>query len=83
MHKDDGLFAFREGSERRVHMDMCRRRLEIGQPVIGSRRFVDEMFAGAKDRFGSARRTGARKLRGNASEAADVLWSLRDLRKGI
>jgi putative transposase len=48
--------------------------------VIGSRAFVDDYFAQCRDRFGPKRKTGARKLRGNASAAAGILWSLRDLR---
>ena len=48
--------------------------------VIGSRAFVNEAFAGARARFGSRRKDGARKLRGGAAAAAGALWSARDLR---
>jgi hypothetical protein len=51
--------------------------------VIGSRAFVDGLFAQCRERFGAKRKTGARKMRGNAAIAADRLWSVRDLRKGI
>jgi putative transposase len=51
--------------------------------VIGSRAFVNEAFAGARTRFGPKRKDGARKMHGNASLAANVLWSLRDLRNGV
>jgi hypothetical protein len=51
--------------------------------VIGSKEFVNEAFAAARQRFGAKRRTGARKLRGSAGPAAGALWSARDLRKGI
>ena len=51
--------------------------------VIGSRSFVNEAFASARERFGPKRKDGARKLRGNAAAAAGVLWGLRDLRKGV
>ncbi len=51
--------------------------------VIGSRRFVDELFGSARERFGQNRRDGARKLRGACSAAAGLLWSARDLRRGI
>jgi hypothetical protein len=51
--------------------------------VIGSRVFVNEAFAGARERFGVKRSDGARKMRGSASAAVGLLWSLRDLRKGI
>jgi REP element-mobilizing transposase RayT len=48
--------------------------------VIGSKAFVNEAFAGARERFSSSRKDGARKLRGSARAAADLLWSARDLR---
>lgn len=51
--------------------------------VIGSRGFVDQAFASARQRFGPRRVDGARKLRGPAAPAAGLLWSLRDLRKGV
>ena len=51
--------------------------------AVGSRTFVDGLFEQCRDRFGPKRKSGARKLRGNASDAAGVLWSARDLRKGI
>jgi hypothetical protein len=51
--------------------------------VIGSRMFVNEAFAASRERFGAKRKDGARKMRGAAAAAAGVLWSLRDLRKGV
>jgi hypothetical protein len=51
--------------------------------VIGSRAFVDGVFRACRDRFGEKRVSGARKLRGHAAAAAGVLWSVRDLQKGI
>ena len=51
--------------------------------VIGSRTFVDELFHSARGRFGPQRKNGARKLRGNGSAAAGLLWSARDLRLRI
>jgi REP element-mobilizing transposase RayT len=51
--------------------------------VIGSRLFVDEAFAHSRHRFGPKRSSGARKMRGDASPANPLLWSMRDLRKGI
>ena len=58
----------------------CRVRYFTDGAVIGSREFVNETFAGARDRFTAKRRDGARKLRGNGTPAAGVLWSVRDLR---
>jgi putative transposase len=49
--------------------------------VIGSRAFVDEMFEAARHRFGPKRKSGARRLRGEASAAGGMLWSMRDLQK--
>ncbi len=51
--------------------------------VIGGRAFVDEAFARSRSRFGPKRTSGARKMRGPASGAANLLWSFRDLRKSI
>jgi hypothetical protein len=61
----------------------CRIRYFTDGAVIGSRGFVNEAFASARERFGPRRRDGARKLRGAAAPAAGSLWSLRDLRAGV
>jgi REP element-mobilizing transposase RayT len=51
--------------------------------VIGSKLFVNEAFAKSRERFGPQRSSGARKMRGHASPASPLLWSMRDLKKGI
>jgi putative transposase len=51
--------------------------------VIGSKMFVNEAFAAARERFTPKRKDGARRMRGNGKPAAGVLWSLRDLRVKI
>ena len=61
----------------------CRVRYFTDGAVIGSRSFVNEAFTRSRERFGPKRKSGARKLRGNATPASGVLWSLRDLRKGV
>jgi hypothetical protein len=61
----------------------CRIRYFTDGAVIGSKEFVNEAFASARDRFGPKRKDGARKLKGDGAAAAGTLWSLRDLRKGI
>jgi hypothetical protein len=63
----------------------CRVRYFTDGAVIGSGRFVNEAFAGARERFGPKRKDGARRMRGAAAAAtmAGKLWSLRDLQKGI
>ena len=61
----------------------CRVRYFTDGAVIGSRSFVDEVFRRCRERCGGARKDGARRLRGTAAAAAGVLWSLRDLKKGI
>jgi putative transposase len=61
----------------------CRVRYFTDGAVIGSKEFVNEAFANARERFGPKRKDGARKMRGEASVAAGILWSFRDLRKGI
>jgi len=61
----------------------CRIRYFTDGAVIGSKEFVNEAFANARERFGVKRKDGARKLKGVGAAASAVLWSLRDLRKGI
>ena len=61
----------------------CRIRYFTDGAVIGSRGFVDEAFAAARERFSKKRQDGARRLRGSAKAAAEPLWSVRDLRVGI
>jgi REP element-mobilizing transposase RayT len=61
----------------------CRIRYFTDGVVIGSRSFVDEAFVNSRARFGPKRKTGARRLKGDAAPAGGVLWSFRDLRKGI
>jgi REP element-mobilizing transposase RayT len=61
----------------------CRIRYFTDGAVIGSRGFVNEAFASARERFGPRRKDGARRLRGAAAAAAGSLWSLRDLRVGV
>jgi putative transposase len=48
--------------------------------VIGSREFVNEAFAGARERFGPKRRDGARTMKGKGAAAKGLLWAARDLR---
>jgi hypothetical protein len=62
----------------------CRVRYFSDGAVLGSREFVDGVFRACRERFGEKRKSGARKLRGNAAAAAaGALWSVRNLRKGI
>jgi hypothetical protein len=46
--------------------------------VIGSKQFVDEVFAASRERFPARRKDGARPMRGQ--DASLKLWSMRDLR---
>jgi hypothetical protein len=48
--------------------------------VIGGKEFVNETFAGARERFGPKRKDGARSMRGSGTGAKGMLWSMRDLR---
>ena len=58
----------------------CRVRYFTDGAVIGSKDFVNEVFARARERFTERRKDGARRLKGNGKAAAGVLWSVRDLR---
>ena len=61
----------------------CRVRYFTDGAVIGSKEFVNEAFARARERFSSKRKDGAREMRGSGSGAKGTLWSARDLRVGI
>ena len=61
----------------------CRVRYFTDGAVIGSKEFVNEAFASARERFGATRKDGARAMKGNGSGAEGRLWSLRNLRVGI
>jgi len=58
----------------------CRVRYFTDGAVIGSKEFVNEAFARARERFSAKRKDGARAMRGNGSGAMGLLWSARDLR---
>ncbi|NQX02924.1 hypothetical protein HQ447_19880 [bacterium] len=58
----------------------CRVRYFTDGAVIGSKAFVNEAFAGARERFTTKRKDGARRMRGSGAPAAGELWSIRDLR---
>jgi hypothetical protein len=61
----------------------CRVRYFTDGAVIGSKGFVNDVFAGSRERFSERRSDGARRLRGSGKAAAGVLWSMRDLRVGV
>ena len=61
----------------------CRVRYFTDGAVIGSKEFVNEAFANARERFGAKRKDGARAMRGSGSGAKGLLWSVRDLRVKI
>jgi hypothetical protein len=58
----------------------CRVRYFTDGAVIGSKAFVNEAFAAARERFPEKRKDGARRMRGSGAPAAGELWSMRDLR---
>jgi hypothetical protein len=58
----------------------CRVRYFTDGAVIGSKEFVNEAFAAARERFSAKRKDGARRMRGSGAPAAGELWSIRDLR---
>lgn len=78
------LQAFQRGQDVAIgKMLRCRVRYFTDGAVIGNREFVNEAFNNARERFGPKRKDGARKLRGSGHAAVGLIWSARDLRKGI
>lgn len=61
----------------------CRVRYFTDGAVIGSKEFVNEAFANARERFGTKRKDGARAMKGSGRGAKGVLWCARDLRVGV
>ena len=57
----------------------CRVRYFCDGAIFGGREFVEEMFRAHRGRFGSKRKTGARRMKGLESE----LFTLRDLQVGV
>jgi hypothetical protein len=78
--KDNGTVLKDLGMARMLH---CRVRYFTDGAVIGSKEFVNEAFASARERFGARRRDGARVMRGSGSGAKGLLWTARDLRLRI
>ncbi len=66
-----------------AEMLRCRVRYFTDGAVIGSKEFVNEAFASARERFGAKRKDGARAMRGSGIGAKGLLWSVRDLRVGV
>jgi hypothetical protein len=64
-------------------MLMKRMRYFTDGAVIGGKACVEECFEKARERFGPKRKSGARKLRGDAAVAAGTIWSMRDLQAGL
>jgi len=75
--KDNGTVLKDLGLAKMLH---CRVRYFTDGAVIGSKEFVNEAFARARERFSAKRKDGARAMRGNGSGAMGLLWSARDLR---
>jgi len=61
----------------------CRVRYFTDGAVIGSKEFVNEAFARARERFSSKRKDGARAMKGSGSGVKGLLWTARDLRVGV
>jgi REP element-mobilizing transposase RayT len=65
---------------REAEMLLYRIRYFTAGAVIGSKAFVNEAFAAARERFSAKRKDGARAMKGAAAAAKGQLWSMRDLR---
>ena len=75
--KDNGTVLKDLGIAQMLH---CRVRYFTDGAVIGSKEFVNEAFARARERFSAKRKDGARAMKGNGSGVKGLLWSARDLR---
>ncbi len=75
--KDNGTVLKDMGIAQMLH---CRVRYFTDGAVIGSKEFVNEAFARARERFSAKRKDGARAMRGSGSGVKGLLWSARDLR---
>jgi putative transposase len=82
-----GMEALDAGDNGTVLLDLklaamlrCRVRYFTDGAVIGSKAFVNEAFAAARERFTERRKDGARRMKGSGKAVAGVLWSVRDLR---
>ena len=78
--KDNSTILKDLGFSKMLH---CRVRYFTDGAVIGSKEFVNEAFARARERFSAKRKDGARSMRGSGSGAKGLLWSARDLRVGV
>ncbi len=64
-----------------AEMLRCKVRYFTDGAVLGSRGYVEAIFAAKRERFGPKRQDGARKMRGQeATEGKEGLFTLRDLR---
>ena len=77
---DNGTVLKDMGVAKMLH---CRVRYFTDGAVIGSKEFVNEAFASARNRFGAKRKNGARVMKGSGRGAKGLLWSVRDLRVGV
>jgi hypothetical protein len=80
---DRGALLKRLEAEGRLPMPeflQCRVRYFSEGGVLGSRAFVEEIFRRNRDRFGTRRKTGARKVKGLLGPS---LFTVRDLRSAV
>ncbi|MEJ6581849.1 MAG: hypothetical protein QNL68_18850, partial [Akkermansiaceae bacterium] len=61
----------------------CRVRYFTDGVVIGSKKFVNEVFQLNRRHFSKQRVDGARRPRGALKELAGEIWSMRDLQSDV
>ncbi len=61
----------------------CRVRYFTAGAVIGSKKFVNDVFDHSREHFGAKRRTGARKMKGVEEVEGEAIHVLRGLQKGV
>jgi len=66
-----------------AQMLRCRVRYFTDGAVIGSKRFVNEVFEHSREFYGEKRKTGARKMQGVEPIEEEAIHALRDLRKDV
>ena len=61
----------------------CRVRYFTAGAVLGSRKFVNDVFEHSREHYGAKRKSGARKMKGVEEMEGEAICVMRDLRKDV